>query len=138
MKKETPKMIVGYCRCASTRDGDAKAVDEQRKKLERFAKERNIVIDRFYVDVGWSGNTIERPAFKRLMQACKDGKVGTLIVPDFVRIARDTTLMLLTIAQLKRLGVEVISIMPHDQESLSFNLLVLSAAEELHKRRNQL
>ncbi len=125
---ETHKIIVGYCRSASARDGDTSAVDEQKRKLEYFAKKYNFVIARFYVDVGVSGVTLERPALKQLISDCEVGKVQMVLVADLERIARNTTLLISALDKFQNLGIQVLCI---NKNGRGFFEILRGAAEEL-------
>lgn len=42
-----------------------------------------------YVDNGWTGTNINRPAFQRLLDDIKGGKIKALVIKDFSRFSRD-------------------------------------------------
>ena len=47
-------------------DGESSSISNQRKITTRFAQERGLVIDEFYIYDGYSGFTMDRPAFNKL------------------------------------------------------------------------
>lgn len=109
-EKITHKMVVGYCRSAHAPNGETRETDEQREKLAQFAKERNLAIDHFYVDVGVSGATLKRTGFKQLLSDCKAGKVQTVLVADLERIARNNTLLMGALDEFEKLGIQLLCI----------------------------
>lgn len=87
---DTDRKAVGYCRAGSV---DQAQIDRQKKALKELAKKHNLRIARFYIDNGYSGATLERPEFERLMADCRAGKVGTIFITDVDRVARHTSLV---------------------------------------------
>ena len=70
-------------------DGESASISNQRKIITRFAQERGIVIDEFYIDDGYSGFTMDRPAFNRLKRDLNNNIVGTIIFKDLSRLSRN-------------------------------------------------
>lgn len=42
-----------------------------------------------FIDDGWSGKSFDRPAFKKMMESAKEGKISCIIVKDISRLGRD-------------------------------------------------
>lgn len=126
------KITIGYCRSASHRQGDYLQMDEEKRGVEEFAKKHNLLISTIYFDWGVSGMTLDRPQWKRLMEDCKSGNVGTLIVPDLDRIARDWVLKKRALDTFGQMGVCVKSATEND--ALGFSLGVLGGTEELKRQ----
>lgn len=64
------------------------SIDAQKEMAEAFVKSKGIKNFRFYVDGGFSGSTIQRPALKQLIEDVKDGKINTVIVYKLDRLSR--------------------------------------------------
>lgn len=93
-------MIKNKIRCAiytrkSCEEGleqDFNSLDAQREACEAYIKsqihEGWTLIEKEYNDGGYSGGTMERPAFKELMQDIKDDKVDIVVVYKVDRLTR--------------------------------------------------
>ena len=70
---------------------ESNSIDNQRTLLVNFVQDRDDLSDEYieYVDDGYSGTNFERPAFKRMIEDAKTGKIDTIIVKDFSRFGRD-------------------------------------------------
>ncbi|WP_123053097.1 recombinase family protein [Clostridium sp. JN-1] len=60
-----------------------------------------------FADRGITGTTEERPEFQKMLQIARNGKVDLIITKSISRFARNTTIVLKTVRQLKDIGVEV-------------------------------
>ncbi len=69
--------------------GESNSIVNQKKMLEKYAKERGFSNLVHYTDDGWSGTNFERPDWKRLLADIEDGKVDCVIVKDMSRIGRN-------------------------------------------------
>ena len=93
-------MIKNKIRCAiytrkSCEEGleqDFNSLDAQREACEAYIKsqihEGWVLIEKEYNDGGYSGGTMERPAFKNLMQDVKDDKIDIVVVYKVDRLTR--------------------------------------------------
>ena len=104
----TNKIVACYCRSASAANDDSSQIDRQRSESQELAKEHQLSIERFYIDEGVSGLTLNRPEFERLIQDCKNGEIGTVLISDIARIARDRTLVEVALGIFQHLGVQVL------------------------------
>ena len=60
-------LTVAYLRLSQEDgDGESSSISNQRKIITRFAEERGFTIAEFYIDDGYSGFTMDRPAFNKL------------------------------------------------------------------------
>lgn len=108
---------VGYLRL-SREDGDkleSDSIRNQRELIKEFVAQHsglNLVDE--YVDDGYSGTSYERPAFQRMLEDVKSGKINCIIVKDLSRLGRN---YIETGRYLEKifpfLGVRFISILDH-------------------------
>ena len=78
---------VAYIRVA-TKENDA--VDVQKKLIDYYAKEKNIKIDYYYVDAGYSGNNLDRPQLRQMLRDVKSKKItDSIIFKDCSRLSRN-------------------------------------------------
>lgn len=64
------------------------SLDAQTAELERYCAERNWDVAETFVDGGFSGKDIERPAFKRMVKRIKDGGIDAIAVTKLDRLTR--------------------------------------------------
>ncbi len=57
--------------------------------IKSYARSMNLVVDREYIDDGYSGITFDRPGFKRLKEDIENGLIGTVITKDMSRLGRN-------------------------------------------------
>lgn len=88
-------MNAGYVRLS--RDDDKRnyiSIENQKLIITQFAAERNLVIDRWYEDDGFSGYTFDRPGFQQLMKDLQKD-ITCVFVKDFSRLGRHNAKVLL-------------------------------------------
>lgn len=87
---DKPKKAALYSRLSSDdgRDGESNSITNQKILLERTAKEYGFNNFEHYVDDGYSGTNMNRPAFQKLKQDIINGEISVLIVKDSSRIGR--------------------------------------------------
>lgn len=76
----------------SREDGDkqeSESIGNQRKIIERYAKENNLIIAHEYVDDGISGTTFNRPSFNLMIEDIKANKIDMVITKDLSRLGRE-------------------------------------------------
>ena len=70
-------------------NGDSNSIVNQKKMLEKYAKEQGVTNLSHYTDDGYSGTNFDRPDWKRLTADIEEGKIGCVIVKDMSRIGRN-------------------------------------------------
>ena len=64
------------------------SVEAQTEMAEAFVKSKGITHYEFYIDGGFSGSNIDRPALQRLICDVKSGKIKTVVVYKLDRLSR--------------------------------------------------
>ncbi len=90
-KKENIGITALYCRLSRDdgMEGDSNSVANQKRLLQKYAKENNLNNTRYYVDDGYTGTNFNRPGFQKLLEDIELGYVSTIIVKDMSRLGRD-------------------------------------------------
>lgn len=71
-------------------NGESNSIINQRNYLNEYLlKEKNLEVYDYYSDDGYTGTDFNRPAFSRMFNDIKDGKINTIIVKDLSRLGRN-------------------------------------------------
>lgn len=70
---------------------ESNGIENQRMLLHHYIKARDDLAGEIieYADDGYSGTNFNRPAFKRMIEDAKKGKIHVIIVKDLSRLGRD-------------------------------------------------
>ena len=68
---------------------ESDSIVSQRCLLNQYVKENNYNLVDEYVDDGFSGTNFDRPAFIKMMNDIKIGKINMIITKDMSRLGRD-------------------------------------------------
>lgn len=79
----------GYIRLSVTGKGGDDSIDNQKKLIETWGQKNQLPISRWYIDAGWSGRTLNRPEFQKLIADIGRGEVDCVVVKDLSRLGRD-------------------------------------------------
>lgn len=71
------------------KDKYSESIKNQKSLLEGYAQKENLNIFDIYIDDGFSGTTIKRPALKRMMDDICNKKVNMVITKDLSRLSRN-------------------------------------------------
>lgn len=100
-----------YVRVSTDAQVEGYSIDAQIDLLKNYLKSKEWDDFEIYTDPGFSGKNLERPAIKKLVQDCKDGKIDTVLVFKLDRISRSQKDTLYLIEEVfNKYGVGFISI----------------------------
>ncbi len=99
-----------YARVSSEQQAEAHTIESQISELLAQAKEDGAIIadELRFIDDGYSGTTLVRPALERLRDTAAMGGIEQLYVHNPDRLARKYAYQVLLLDELQRIGVEVI------------------------------
>ena len=101
--------MYGYCRLSRDEDKENYAsIEEQKRIIQDFATSRNWTISDFYIDDNVSGYTFNRPAFSKMIEKVKGGKIDVVIAKDLSRIGRHNGRVLVLIDEFKNIQKNLI------------------------------
>ena len=112
-----------YARVSTDKQGRDQTVDSQLDALRRWATAHGHELkdDHVYIDEGYSGARLDRPALDRLRDAAREGEFDVLGVYSPDRLARRYAYQVLLLEELRKAACDVefierpISDDPHDQ-----------------------
>jgi len=90
-KKDKVGITALYCRLSRDDggEGDSNSVANQKKLLQKYAKEHKFPNTRYYVDDGYTGTNFNRPGFQQMLEDIDLGYISIVIVKDMSRLGRD-------------------------------------------------
>jgi site-specific DNA recombinase len=95
MKQSSKKHELGtaalYCRLSRDDNTDSKSnsIQNQRKILQKAAKDKGYTDTVFFVDDGITGTTMKRPGFQKMLTAIEAGYISAVFVKDLSRLGRN-------------------------------------------------
>lgn len=109
-KTESIKLrVAAYTRVSTSSDDQLNSFAAQNQYYTtRIAENQNWELVDIYADEGISGTSIrKRTEFQRMIADCRKGKIDRILVKSISRFARNTAECLVTLRELKLLGVSV-------------------------------
>lgn len=101
--------IAAYCRVSTDKEEQLTSLENQKAFFIEYAKRNGHDLFRLYADEGISGTSLKkRDEFNRLMRDARCRSFQTLVVKDISRLARNTVDFLVSIRELKAMGINVI------------------------------
>lgn len=73
-----------YCRLSrdDNMDTESNSISNQKKILQKAAKEKGYTDTLFFVDDGITGTTMKRPGFQKMIQTIEAGYISAVFVKD--------------------------------------------------------
>lgn len=108
MKQQPDKMTAYYYR--ATHINTDLNLDNQMYRLLHHAKENSVTAYSLYVDNGFNGLSLDRPALNAMWSAMLQGRIEKIVVTDIYRISRNNvyTLMFSADAAKYDVGIETV------------------------------
>ena len=88
MKQSSKKISTGtaalYCRLSrdDNMDSESNSIQNQKKILQKAAKDKGYTDTIFFVDDGITGTTMKRPGFQKMLRAIEAGYISAVFVKD--------------------------------------------------------
>ena len=95
MKQSSKKHELGtaalYCRLSrdDNMDSESNSIQNQRKILQKAAKDKGYTDTVFFVDDGITGTTMKCPGFQKMLTAIEAGYISAVFVKDLSRLGRN-------------------------------------------------
>lgn len=129
--------VACYLRVSTENQIENYSIDEQRERLEAYCKAKGWQSPKMYIDPGYSGGSMERPALKKLIDDIKAHRIDTVIVYKLDRLSRSQkdTLFLIEDVFLRN-NVDFVSINENFDTSTPFGkamIGILSVFAQLEK-----
>lgn len=104
------KQNVAYLRVSTEAQTEKYGLDMQKQKIMEYCDKEGVVIDKWYIDGGYSGIKLDRPKITELLDDSEKGLIAKVFIYKLDRMSRDVidTLNLLY-RFLPKYGVQVIS-----------------------------
>lgn len=80
--------VACYCRVSTESQIENYSIDEQRERLEAFCKAHGWTNPKMYIDPGFSGGSLNRPALNKLIDDVKAQRINTVVVYKLDRLSR--------------------------------------------------
>lgn len=102
------KLAAIYARVSTARQEEEQTIKTQLSAVNEFVQKNDFKVVEEYVDEGWSGDILARPALDKLRQDAKAKLWDVIVVYDPDRIARRYSYQELVMDELREAGIEVL------------------------------
>lgn len=137
------KQNVAYLRVSTEAQTEKYGLDMQRQKILEYCEKKGVLIDKWYIDGGYSGSKLDRPEIQKLLDDADNGQIGTVYIYKLDRMSRDVidTLNLLY-KVLPKYGIQVVSMVediktenPMDKVMITMNAAMNQYEREVMRMR---
>ncbi len=126
LKKNIYKRACGYCRFSSDRQRE-ESIEAQQRFIREYAEKNGYIIEEndWYIDRGYSGKTVNRPSFKKMIYDIGDEECeySAVIVHKLDRFSRNAVEAIAYKNILYDYGVELVSVSEKIENDASGKLL---------------
>lgn len=137
------KMSVAYLRVSTEAQTEKYGLDVQKQKILDYCERNGVIIDKWYVDGGYSGSKLDRPEIQKLLDDAENDLIKTVYIYKLDRLSRDTADTLeLMYRILPKYGVKVVSMTeeirtenPMDKVMLTMNAAMNQYEREVIRMR---
>jgi len=106
--EQRKKKVCAYARVSTEYEKQNESLENQVQYYENLISSNpDYEFVGVFSDRGVTGTIENRPEFQRMLDMCRQGKIDLIITKSISRFARNTTVMLQTVRELKDIGVEV-------------------------------
>lgn len=122
-------MIGCYCRVSTLEQAtEGYSLDAQKAKIEKYAEFVGRKIFNYYIDDGYTGSNIHRPALQQMLQDIKIGRISTVVIYKLDRLSRSARDILNLVDLFQSYNVGLYSLSENIDLSSSFGRAVLTVA----------
>ena len=93
LRQQTSQAPITALYCRLSRDdelqGESNSISNQKRILETYCRDHNLLNWQFFVDDGWSGASFERPGFQKMLEGVENGEIKTVVTKDLSRLGRN-------------------------------------------------
>lgn len=108
VKPIVKKKVCAYARVSTCSNSQEESLENQttyyRNKIEANPDYEFVGI---FADSGYTGTKDSRPGFQQMMTYCREGKIDLILTKSISRFARNTTIVLEYVRELKLLDIEI-------------------------------
>ena len=89
-KEDRQIRTASYCRLSVEKGEESDSIQSQIDLTRRFIEEHEeLTFSGTYIDNGFTGTSFERPAFRRMIEDIRSGKIACVVVKDLSRFGRN-------------------------------------------------
>ena len=126
LHRQQPKRAFAYLRYSSEKQSNGETLVTQRHVIERYAKDKNIIVDRWFIDEAKSGKNADRSGLQNLLEEAmkQRNSIDHVIVYKMNRASRDLPTFFTGVhAILQSRGITLRSATEHFDDSAQGNFL---------------
>lgn len=83
------KQNVAYLRVSTEAQTEKYGLDIQKQKIIEYCGHEGVIIDKWYVDGGYSGSKLDRPEIQELLDDAEKGQIAKVFIYKLDRMSRD-------------------------------------------------